>query len=109
MRAASTRCPRPPRSRPASTASSSPPGSGRARARSTTSEGTNTETHHAAGQLERARVLAPLLEDLSKRTEEDRGLPEPVLRALHDASLFRLLLPAFLDGGEIEPVTFVLV
>jgi len=32
-----------------------------------------------------------------------------VLRALHDASLFRLLLPTFLDGGEIDPVTFVQV
>jgi indole-3-acetate monooxygenase len=31
-----------------------------------------------------------------------------VLRALHDASLFRLLLPAFLDGGEIDPVTWCL-
>jgi alkylation response protein AidB-like acyl-CoA dehydrogenase len=32
-----------------------------------------------------------------------------VLRALHEASLFRLLLPGFLDGGEIDPVTFVQV
>ena len=32
-----------------------------------------------------------------------------MLRALHEASLFRLLLPAFLDGAEIDPVTFVQV
>ena len=32
-----------------------------------------------------------------------------MLRALHDASLFRLLLPAFLDGGETDPLTFVQV
>jgi len=32
-----------------------------------------------------------------------------VLRALHDASLFRLLLPAFLEGGETDPLTFVQV
>jgi alkylation response protein AidB-like acyl-CoA dehydrogenase len=30
-----------------------------------------------------------------------------VLRALFDASLFRLLLPRFLDGGEVDPLTFV--
>jgi hypothetical protein len=32
-----------------------------------------------------------------------------VLRALFDASLFRLLLPRFLDGGEVDPLTFVQV
>jgi alkylation response protein AidB-like acyl-CoA dehydrogenase len=32
-----------------------------------------------------------------------------VLRALHDAGLFRLLLPRVLDGGEVDPVTFVRV
>jgi alkylation response protein AidB-like acyl-CoA dehydrogenase len=32
-----------------------------------------------------------------------------VLRALHDAGLFRLLLPRSLDGGEVDPVTFVRV
>jgi len=32
-----------------------------------------------------------------------------VLRALHDAGLFRLLLPRSLAGGEVDPVTFVQV
>jgi indole-3-acetate monooxygenase len=32
-----------------------------------------------------------------------------VLRALFDAALFRLLLPRSLDGGEVDPVTFVQV
>jgi alkylation response protein AidB-like acyl-CoA dehydrogenase len=32
-----------------------------------------------------------------------------LLRALFDASLFRLLLPRFLDGGEVDPLTFVQV
>jgi len=50
-----------------------------------------------------------LLEDLSEQTEQERRLPEPVLRALFDASLFRLLLPRFLDGGEVDPLTFVQV
>jgi alkylation response protein AidB-like acyl-CoA dehydrogenase len=59
--------------------------------------------------LERARALAPLLEDLSERTERERRLPEPVQRALFEAALFRLLLPRFLDGGEVDPLTFVRV
>ena len=32
-----------------------------------------------------------------------------MLHALFDASLFRLLLPGFLDGGEVDPLTFVQV
>ena len=61
------------------------------------------------GPLARARALAPLLEDLSDGIEQERRLPEPVLHALFDASLFRLLLPRFLGGGEADPLTFVQV
>jgi alkylation response protein AidB-like acyl-CoA dehydrogenase len=68
-----------------------------------------TDRDDVRGPLERARALGPLLEDLSDRTEQERRLPEPVLRALFDAALFRLLLPRFLDGGEVDPVTFVQV
>jgi alkylation response protein AidB-like acyl-CoA dehydrogenase len=68
-----------------------------------------TEPADAAGSLERARALGPLLEDLSERAEQERRLPEPMLRALHEAALFRLLLPRFLDGGEVDPLTFVQV
>ena len=32
-----------------------------------------------------------------------------MLQGLFDASLFRLLLPRFLDGGEVDPLTFVQV
>jgi len=45
--------------------------------------------------VERACALAPEI--------------EPVLAALFEAGLFRLLLPRSLDGGEVDPVTFARV
>ena len=60
-----------------------------------------------ADLLARARALLPLLESASDTMEASRRLPPAVVEALHDAALFRLLLPRFLAGGEVDPVTFV--
>jgi len=57
--------------------------------------------------LARARALLPLLESASDTMEASRRLPSAVVEALHDAALFRLLMPRFLAGGEVDPVTFV--
>jgi alkylation response protein AidB-like acyl-CoA dehydrogenase len=57
--------------------------------------------------LARARALLPLLEASSDRIESSRRLAPAVVDALHDAALFRLLMPRFLAGGEVDPVTFV--
>jgi alkylation response protein AidB-like acyl-CoA dehydrogenase len=62
-----------------------------------------------AEYVERARALAPLLESCADQVEADRRLTPTLLDGLHDAALFRLLLPRFLDGGEVDPVTFVTV
>lgn len=59
--------------------------------------------------MERARALAPLLEASADQVETDRCLTPALLDGLHYAKLFRLLLPRFLDGGEVDPVTFVRV
>lgn len=59
--------------------------------------------------MERARELAPRLQDWVEQIEQERRLPAPVLDALHEAGLFRLLLPRALDGGETDPATFVQV
>jgi len=53
----------------------------------------------------RARELIPLIERAGDRIEGERGIPDDVLDALHDARLFRLLLPRSLDGEEVEPAT----
>jgi alkylation response protein AidB-like acyl-CoA dehydrogenase len=60
-----------------------------------------------AEYVERARALAPLLESYADEVEADRRLAPALLDGLHDAALFRLLLPRVLGGGEVDPVTFV--
>ena len=59
--------------------------------------------------VERARALAPLIESVADQTEQERCLPAPVVSALHEAGLYRLLLPRGLGGAEVDPVTFVRV
>ena len=69
----------------------------------------DTWTHAAAGNehVERARTLAPLIEAGADQIERDRRLTKPVLDALFEAGMFRLLLPRSLHGAEVDPVTFV--
>ena len=57
--------------------------------------------------VERARALAPEIGAAGDRIERERRLPEPVLAALMEGGLFRLLLPRALGGAEVDPVTFV--
>ena len=59
--------------------------------------------------VERARALAPLIASEAARGEQERKVTDRVMDALHDARMFRLLLPRTLDGGELDPVTFVRV
>src|SRR5262245_55954427 len=40
-------------------------------------------------------------------SEEAGRLAAPLLKALHDAKLFRLLLPTWLDGFQLDPPEFV--
>lgn len=59
--------------------------------------------------VERARALAPLIEECAEEGERLRRLAPRVLDALFEARLFRMLLPRSLGGGEVDPVTFVTV
>src|SRR5712691_6939369 len=61
----------------------------------------------AIDYVERAQKLAPQIEVWADQAEADRRLPEPLLAALFDSGLFRLLLPRSLGGAEVDPVTFV--
>jgi len=56
---------------------------------------------------DRARALRPLIEAAAPRIEATRELTDDVLNALHEARLFRLLIPASAGGEEADPVSFV--
>ena len=57
--------------------------------------------------LARARALAPLLAAASPEIERGRRLTPEVVDALHDAGLFRMLLPRAYGGAETDPMSFV--
>ena len=65
----------------------------------------------AAGReyLERARTLAPSVAAHADRIEAERRIVEPLLTQLHDAGLFRMLLPRALGGAELDPPAFTRV
>ena len=49
------------------------------------------------------------LANAAEEIERTRRIPEPLLTQLHDAGLFRMLLPEELGGGEVEPGVYVTV
>ena len=57
--------------------------------------------------LDRARELAPTLAAAADEIERRRELPEPVVAALAERGLYRLLLPRSLGGAELLPADFV--
>ena len=63
-------------------------------------------SNSGAELIARARALAPLIADAADRIERERVIPEDVLAAMHEARLFRMLIPRSCDGEEVEPATF---
>jgi alkylation response protein AidB-like acyl-CoA dehydrogenase len=59
--------------------------------------------------IQRARDLAPMLDEAGDEIERRRELPEHVVAALIDGGFFRMLQPRFLDGAELRPVQFTQV
>jgi alkylation response protein AidB-like acyl-CoA dehydrogenase len=57
----------------------------------------------------RAHALRPMLEAAAPRIDALRELPPDVLDALHDAGMFRLLVPKDLGGAELDLPTYVRV
>src|SRR5271155_140912 len=57
--------------------------------------------------LANARALAPMIAAAASRIEQGRELPADLVDALHEARLFRLLLPRSFGGEEVSPVAFM--
>jgi alkylation response protein AidB-like acyl-CoA dehydrogenase len=61
------------------------------------------------GLVERARTLAPLIAGEADEIERTRSLTEPVVSALIDNGLYRVLLPQSVGGFEAPPEIFMQV
>jgi alkylation response protein AidB-like acyl-CoA dehydrogenase len=70
---------------------------------------TSPEPALAVEYVDRARSLAPAILAAADETERERRVASSLMKALHDARMFRLLLPRSLDGAEIDPITYVRV
>jgi len=56
-----------------------------------------------ADPLARARALGPALTAAADAIERTQEIPEPLLGQLHEARLFRMLLPRSVGGDQVEP------
>jgi indole-3-acetate monooxygenase len=63
----------------------------------------------ASDYIERARELGPELDAAAEDIELRRELPEPIVEALVERGLFRVLLPHALGGAELPPAVYVQV
>jgi alkylation response protein AidB-like acyl-CoA dehydrogenase len=57
----------------------------------------------------RAKELAPMIEAAADRTEVEGQVPKDVMDALHDAEMFRMVLPQSLGGGAASPMEMMQV
>ena len=54
-----------------------------------------------------ARALAPVIAAAAGRIEATREIPPDLVTALHEARLWRMLLPRTYGGDEVSPVDYV--
>lgn len=59
--------------------------------------------------IERGRALRPLLDAAAPRIEQAKDLPSDVQDAMHEAGLFRLVLPRSVGGAELDLATYAQV
>src|SRR5262249_7899079 len=61
----------------------------------------------ASDPVRRARQLRPLIEAEAPAVERACALTPKLLAGLHDARLFKMLLPRSVGGDEIDPLAFI--
>ena len=70
-------------------------------------ERSRSRTQSPEDCIERARALAPMIAAAAPRIEQEGAIAPDIIAAMHDARLFRLLIPRTYDGEELEPVWYV--
>ncbi len=68
-----------------------------------------TDKDAGALALDAARALRPMIEASADQIEADRQVTPQVMAALHEAKLFRMLLPRTYGGLELDIPSFMLV
>src|SRR5437870_311315 len=67
------------------------------------------DTELARKYLERARELVPILAAAGDEIERGREVTRPVVDAMIERGIFRMLLPRSLGGAELDPLTYTAV
>ncbi|MBV8413003.1 MAG: acyl-CoA dehydrogenase family protein [Alphaproteobacteria bacterium] len=57
--------------------------------------------------IARARDVGPAIALVADEIERTQEIPEPVLTAMHQAKLFRMLLPRSVGGDQVEPWVYL--
>ena len=55
--------------------------------------------------LERVQQLAPVIQEYADGAEQERHMADPVVAALQEAGLYRMLIPRALGGLQVDPLT----
>ena len=74
-----------------------------------TARGLPSASSSGLDYIERAKAIGPELEAAAEEIERRRELPDPIVEALVERGLFRLLLPRSLGGAELSPAVYVQV
>jgi alkylation response protein AidB-like acyl-CoA dehydrogenase len=56
--------------------------------------------------LTRVQQLTPVIREHADRAEQERHLADPVVAAIQEAELYRMLVPRELGGLQVDPLTF---
>jgi len=68
--------------------------------------GAASDAEPSRGIAERVRALLPEIAAYSGETERERRIAAPLVAAMLEAGLFRMLLPRQFNGFETDPLTF---